>query len=115
MDFEKLVNENKLIRRLALLWAVVLITIVIVWTWLHPPNISGSTATALGVVVGLLSSVIGFYQWSRRQDDEACRKEAGNDHFDKNHDRSGCGPDDSLRAFVLEQREGHGSERESHG
>jgi drug/metabolite transporter (DMT)-like permease len=81
MDLQKQINENKLVRRLALLWAVLLISAVVLITWLRPPDIPSSTVTAVGIVVGILATVIGFYQWSRGKDDEArAGKELGRDN-----------------------------------
>lgn len=65
--------NNKFFRRIILLWAMVLITTVVVWTWRSTPDISTGTAAALGAVVGILATVIGFYQWSRKRDDEIGR------------------------------------------
>ena len=65
--------NNKFFRRVVLLWAMVLITVIVVWTWYDTPDISAGTATALGAVVGILATVIGFYQWSRKRDDELGR------------------------------------------
>jgi len=65
--------NNKFFRRMILIWAMVLITTVVVWTWRSTPEISAGTAAALGSVVGILATVIGFYQWSRKRDDELGR------------------------------------------
>jgi di/tricarboxylate transporter len=62
--------DNKFFRRLALVWVMMLITVIVLLTWLRTPNISAGTAAALGSVVGILTAVIGFYQWSRQQDDK---------------------------------------------
>jgi hypothetical protein len=53
---------NKIFRRLILLWVMVLITVLIVWTWLRPPDIPHGTVTALGLVIGILTPIITFYQ-----------------------------------------------------
>lgn len=64
----KQVNENMLVRRCVLLWAIVLVT----WFITSPPAyllvITDAGAVAYCAVIGILSSVIGFYQWSRLSD-----------------------------------------------
>ena len=57
------INEHKAVRRILITWAVVLITIAA----LHPEWYSD--AKFLGIV-GLLTTVIGFYQWTRGKEDE---------------------------------------------
>lgn len=71
--------NNKFFRRLALVWALCLITFAVVKTFVAPPNIPGGTVTALTAVIGLLATVIGFYQWSRKRDEERREKEKGLD------------------------------------
>ena len=65
----RLVEKHKLIRRLMVLWSVVLITWVVVIVFTRPPDIPAGTVTALSLVVGMLGSVIGFYKWLRHKDD----------------------------------------------
>lgn len=75
MDLDKLINRNNFFRRFVLVSMLILIFIVVLWTWYAPPtNIPQGTAIALGTVVGMLSAVIGFYQWSRSKDDETARE-----------------------------------------
>lgn len=62
--------NNKFFRRLALVWAMIIITWVVWVVFTGPPQIAGGTAAALGTVVGILATVIGFYQWSRDRDDQ---------------------------------------------
>ena len=62
--------DNKFFRRLALVWAMGLITWTVVRVFARAPNISAGTATALATVVGILTVVVGFYQWSRQQEDK---------------------------------------------
>jgi len=64
-----LVEQHKLIRRLVLLWAVIMITYVTFIVFHHPPNIPSGTVTAYGIVVGLLATAIGLYKWSRDRED----------------------------------------------
>jgi ABC-type sugar transport system permease subunit len=114
MGLEKQIRENKLMRRLVLLWAVVIITVLVVWTWLRPPNIPTGTVSALLGIIGILATVLNFYMWSRGRDDEARRiKEVGYDYFNKNHGRDYCGPYDRLRPPVLEPQQGYRGEGEA--
>lgn len=64
--FERQANRNQLFRRSVLLWACTLITWVTVEVFTETPNVPSGTATALGIVVGILATVIGFYQWHRK-------------------------------------------------
>jgi len=61
-------NKHKGARRTLLLWAVLLIT----WTVIKVVNlvtvVDGHAVTLAGLVIGLLATVIAFYQWSRIQD-----------------------------------------------
>lgn len=67
---DNLANRQRLFRRLVLLWACSLITWVVYETWKRTPDITSGTATALGIVVGILATVIGFYQWHRAQNEK---------------------------------------------
>ena len=60
-----LADQHKLFRRLALVWACWLITWTVLRVFTDAPVIEGGTAAALATVCGLLTVVIGFYQWSR--------------------------------------------------
>ena len=62
-------KSNKLFRRLSLVWAMLLITGIVLLTWLATPNIPAGTATALTTVVGVLATVVGFYHKNRQADD----------------------------------------------
>lgn len=75
LDYQ--INQNRLVRRILLLWACIVISWVIYKVFTNPPDISGGTVAALTTVVGILTVVIGFYQWSRAKEDEraACRKD----------------------------------------
>jgi Flp pilus assembly protein TadB len=84
MDIEKQINENKLVRRSVLLWAVMLITVLVVWTWLRPPNIPTGTVSALLGIIGILATVLNFYMWSRGRDDEARRRKERGDAYQEN-------------------------------
>lgn len=66
-----LVERHKLVRRLALLWAVVLITWVVLRVFGGDlAAITTPVATATGLVVGLLATVVRFYQHSRAKEDQ---------------------------------------------
>ena len=70
MTFTDVVEKHKFFRRLALVWAMCVITWVIYRVFgNNPPEIKGDTTAALAIVVGLLATVIGFYKWSRNKDD----------------------------------------------
>ena len=60
-----LANRHRLFRRLVLLWACWLITWTVLRVFTDAPVVEGGTAAALATVCGLLTVVIGFYQWSR--------------------------------------------------
>lgn len=63
-----LFEKHKLIRRLLVIWAIVMITIVIFWVFDDVTKITAPVASSLGLVIGILATVIGFYQWSRNKD-----------------------------------------------
>lgn len=62
------VNKHMLIRRLLLLWSVIIISLVTYIVFTEPPTIPTGTATAYGITVGLLATVIGLYKWGRERD-----------------------------------------------
>lgn len=68
--FASWLNNHKLVRRLSLLWAVALITAVTYKVFWHPVAIPMGTVTAYGTTVGILTIVIGFYQWTRHKEDQ---------------------------------------------
>ena len=67
-------EQHKGARRLALLWAMALITYATHAVFSDLGAVTAPVASAYGVVVGLLSAVIGFYQYLRAQDDRQCGK-----------------------------------------
>lgn len=72
MTMIDLIEKHKLIRRLTLLWAICLITWVVLKVFGGPLDaITGAVATAMGMVVGLLATVIGFYQHTRANETQA--------------------------------------------
>lgn len=70
---DALANRHKAFRRCVLVWAIVLITWTVHEVFTRAPAIGAGTATALGAVIGVLATVIGFYQWSRERDDREGR------------------------------------------
>lgn len=77
------IEKYKLIRRLVLVWAVVLITAVVVRVFWWAPNIPESTAHAMEIVIGLLLPAIAFYKWTRYDEDKTSRKEEGEEGNDE--------------------------------
>jgi len=77
---KNLFEVHKLVRRLTLVWAMWLITVVVLRVT-QPEvlaNVTGPVATVVTAVIGILATVITFYQWSRQQD----RKENASDSTD---------------------------------
>lgn len=70
---DALANRHKGFRRLVLIWAIALITWTVHEVFTRAPAIGAGTATALGAVIGILATVIGFYQWSRERADREGR------------------------------------------
>lgn len=69
---KKFFEEYKGARRLSLFWAIWLITIV-VFRVTDPKIITLITpagATVVSAVIGILATVVAFYQWHRSQDDK---------------------------------------------
>lgn len=65
-----LFNRQRFVRRLVLAWSCWLITIVVLRVT-EPDiitHISAAGATVVTAVIGILTTVIGFYQWSRQQE-----------------------------------------------
>lgn len=68
---KKLFEEHKAARRLTLAWACWLISVVVLRVT-RPEvlsEVNGSVATIVTAVIGILATVIAFYQWSRSKDD----------------------------------------------
>ena len=67
---DALFERHKFVRRAMVLWAVWLITEMV----LNPPeyilSVSGPGRDVILGVVGLLTIALGFYKWSRRQEDK---------------------------------------------
>lgn len=65
-----LIEQHKLVRRLVLLWACVIITIAVL-RYTDPEvigQITGPAATVFVAIIGILATVIGFYQHNRQKD-----------------------------------------------
>ena len=64
------INKHKIVRRLLLVWAVTIITIVLLRA--TEPEVLKAITTAGGVVVsvtvGILATVLGLYQHHRSKD-----------------------------------------------
>lgn len=66
-------NRHKAVRRLLVLWAMLMITWV-VKALVDPsmaPLITSPWATVAVAVIGILATVLGFYQWSRGQESKS--------------------------------------------
>ncbi|HRQ57643.1 MAG TPA: hypothetical protein PLN31_09500 [Azoarcus taiwanensis] len=73
---DALFERHKFVRRAALIWACALITVVLlrVTTPEALPLVSPPVATIVVAVIGILSTVIGLYQWLRHRDDAEQRE-----------------------------------------
>lgn len=68
----RLIDNQKLFRRVVLIWAMAILTI---WSCFLMDvsllvNIGAAGATVVTAVFGILTTMIGFYQWHRNKDDE---------------------------------------------
>lgn len=73
MDIEALFNKHKLVRRLLLLWAVSLITFVLVAYTENMGKIQAADATVIIGVIGILTTVLTLYQVQRHKEDRDVR------------------------------------------
>lgn len=67
-----LFEKHKLVRRLTLAWACWLITVVVLRVT-RPEvlsDVNAATATIVTAVIGMLATVIAFYQWSRHKESD---------------------------------------------
>lgn len=71
---------TKNVRRAVMLWVMLLITFVVVWTFVREPEITTGTAAALTTVVGMLATVVGLFVKTLERDDE---REMWEDRRDK--------------------------------
>lgn len=69
--FNELANRQMLFRRMVLVWAMTVITYVIFIVADHQLliQIGAAGATVVTGIIGILTTVVGFYQWHRQQDD----------------------------------------------
>jgi predicted metal-binding membrane protein len=63
-------ERHKGARRIALLWAMALITYATHQLFADVTAINQPAVAAYGIVTGLLTAVIGFYQWNRARDED---------------------------------------------
>lgn len=66
-----LMNRQRLFRRIVLFWAMGVISYV-VYVVIEPGlliAIGAAGATIVSAVIGILATVISFYQWHRQQED----------------------------------------------
>ena len=63
-----LLENHKLVRRLLVLWACVLISIVTWWVFRDLTQVTPAVAAIYGTAAGLLSVVLGLYQVTRSRD-----------------------------------------------
>lgn len=59
------IDKYKIVRRVALIWAMVIITLTILEVYKHLEKLTTADATVLVAIIGILATVIGFYQHSR--------------------------------------------------
>jgi len=67
---ECLFEKHKFVRRSLVYWAATIITLATYAVFSTPTEITAASATALATVTGVLTAVIGFYQWDRKQDND---------------------------------------------
>jgi len=69
---DRMFNQHKLVRRVLVLWAPSLITVVtlVLFVFGDWTKITGPVAIAYGSVTALLATVIGLYMWSRNKEDK---------------------------------------------
>lgn len=67
---ERLFNKHMFVRRALVFWAAALITWVIIRVFTDLELITGHVVTALSIVVGLLATTIGFYNYQRKLDNQ---------------------------------------------
>lgn len=68
---DKFFNKQRFFRRLVLVWSL---SILSFWVWFIADHqflisVGAAGATIVTGVIGILATVIGFYQWHRTADD----------------------------------------------
>ena len=71
MWVDDLFNKHKLVRRMTVIWAVTLVTIVVMIAMTNMALITAPVATVVGSVVGLVATVLGFYMKGRQMDKDS--------------------------------------------
>lgn len=69
---KSLFEEHKAARRVTLFWAIWLISVVVLRVT-DPeviPTITAAAATVITAIIGILTTVIAFYQWHRNSDNK---------------------------------------------
>jgi len=61
-------HKYRIISTLFIVWAMVMVTVAICFTFINPPDIPLGTVTALGSVLGLPAVAVGLYQWRNKSD-----------------------------------------------
>lgn len=74
--FDELSERQRLFRRIVLIWAMALVTFVVDVVMDVDVLLSLTTEATTVVIslIGILTTVIGFYQWHRAQDDKLSQK-----------------------------------------
>lgn len=69
---DKQINGNRLFRRAVLLWAMWLVTVVSLRATDAEvlKTATGAAGVMVSAIIGILATVIAFYQWHRQQDDK---------------------------------------------
>ena len=69
---DRQINGNRLFRRGVLLWACWLVTVVSLRATDAEvlKTATGAAGVMVSAIIGILATVIGFYQWHRQQDDK---------------------------------------------
>lgn len=73
-EIKNLAENHKLFRRLALLWAMSLVTAISLIVFIWTPDIPHGTSSAYNASLIILTAVIALYQFLRKKDDEIVRK-----------------------------------------
>lgn len=61
----ELFEEHKLARRSVLYWALAVVTFTVVMFFRNIDKVGAAQATVITGIIGLVSTCIVFYQWSR--------------------------------------------------